>query len=303
MISSLLPDAQSFLTGINQIQQTLQTAQTELTTGLQINNVSDDPSEIADIWQLNSELDQTQQTETNLGQVSTEVNTAQSALQSAVTLVEQAETYGAQGASDTSTATTRTDLANSLSAILQQLVSTANTSVQGRYIFSGDADQTTPYSIDLTQSSPVSAYQGSASTREIQGADGTPFPVALTAQQIFDSSNAQDNVFTSVTDLMQGLQNNDDTQITASLADVQSADTYLNQQLAFYGTVQDRVTGAQTFGQNYTLQLKTQLSGVQDANEAADITNMTQAQTQLQAAMQSEAQLPRTTLFDFLSGG
>jgi flagellar hook-associated protein 3 FlgL len=303
MISSLLPEAQSFLTGINQIQQTLQTAQTELTTGLQINNVSDDPSEIADIWQLNSELDQTQQTETNLGQVSTEVNTAQSALQSAVTLVEQAETYGAQGASDTSTATTRTDLADSLSSILQQLVSTANTSVQGRYIFSGDADQTTPYSIDLTQSSPVSAYQGSASTREVQGADGTPFPTALTAQQIFDSSNAQDNVFTSITDLMQGLQNNSDTQITASLADVQSADTYLNQQLAFYGTVQDRVTSAQTFGQNYTLQLKTQLSGVQDANEAADITNMTQAQTQLQAALQSEAQMPRTTLFDFLSGG
>jgi flagellin-like hook-associated protein FlgL len=100
---------------------------------------------------------------------------------------------------------------------------------------------------------------------------------------------------------MQGLQNNDDTAINSSLADVQSSDTYLNEQLAFYGTVQDRVNSAQTFGQNYTLQLQTQLSGVQDANEAADITNMTQATTQLQAALQSEAQLPKTTLFDFLS--
>ncbi len=186
-------------------------------------------------------------------------------------------------------------------AILQQLVSTANTTVQGRYIFSGDADQTTPYSIDLTQSSPISAYQGSASTREIQGPDGTAFPVALTAQQIFDSPNAQDNVFTSITDLMQGLQNNDDTAISSSLADVQSADTYLNQQLAFYGTVQDRVAGAVSFGQNYTTELQTQLSGVQDADEAASITNMTQAQTQLQAALQSEAQLPRTSLFDFIT--
>ncbi len=301
MISSLNPAAQTFLAGLNQIQQRLQTAQTQLTTGLQINNVSDAPTEIADVWQLNSELDQTQQTDTNLGQVTTEVNTAQSALQSAVTLVEQAETYGAQGASDTSTATTRQDLANGLGAILQQLVSAANTTVQGRYIFSGDTDQTTPYSIDLTQSSPISAYQGSASTREIQGPDGTAFPVALTAQQIFDSPNAQDNVFTSITDLMQGLQNNDDTAISSSLADVQSADTYLNQQLAFYGTVQDRVAGALSFGQNYTTELQTQLSGVQDADEAASITNMTQAQTQLQAALQSEAQLPRTSLFDFIT--
>ena len=129
----------------------------------------------------------------------TEVNTGAEHLAIAVTLVEQAETYGAQGASDTTSATTRQDLANSLGAILQQLVSAANTSVQGRYIFAGDTDQTAPYSIDLTQVNPVSAYQGSASTRQIQGPDGTAFPVALTAQQIFDSSNAQTNVFTSIT--------------------------------------------------------------------------------------------------------
>lgn len=301
MISSLDPAAQSFLAGLDQIQQTLQTEQTELTTGLQINNVSDDPSEIADLWQLNSELSQTNQDDTNLNQVQTEVNTAESGLQSAVTLVEQAQTYGAEGLNDTTDADSRVDLANELGSILQQLVAIADTTVQGRYIFAGDTDQTTPYTIDLTQSSPVSAYQGSASTREILSPDGTAFPVALTAQQIFDSSNAQDNVFDSIIDLMQGLQANDDTQISGAMANLESASTYLNQQLAFYGNVQDQVQGALSFGQNYTTQLQTQLAGVQDANEAEDITNMTQAQTQLQAALESEAQLPRTTLFDFLT--
>lgn len=301
MISSLDPAAQSFLAGLNQIQQTLQTTQAELTTGLQINNVSDDPSEIADLWQLNSELSQANQDDTNLGQVQTEVNTAESGLESAVTLVEQAQTYGTEGLSGTSSADSQTDLANQLGSVLQQLVAIANTTVQGRYIFAGDTDQTTPYTIDLTQSSPISAYQGSASTREILSPDGTAFPVALTAQQIFDSSNAQDNVFDSIVDLMQGLQANDTTQISGAMADLESAGTYLNQQLAFYGNVQDQVQGALTFGQNYTTQLQTQLSGVQDANEAEDITNMTQAQTQLQAALQSEAQLPQSTLFDFLS--
>ena len=301
MISSLDPAAQSFLAGLDQIQQKLQTTQTELTTGLQINNVSDDPSEIADLWQLNSELSQTNQDDTNLGQVQTEVNTAESGLESAVTLVEQAQTYGTEGLSGTSSADSQTDLANEVGSILQQLVAIANTTVQGRYIFAGDTDQTTPYSIDLTQSSPISAYQGSASTREILSPDGTAFPVALTAQQIFDSSNAQDNVFDSLVNLMQGLQANDTTQVSGAMADLESAGTYLNQQLAFYGNVQDQVQGALTFGQNYTTQLQTQLSGVQDANEAEDITNMTQAQTQLQAALESEAQLPQTTLFNYLS--
>jgi flagellar hook-associated protein 3 FlgL len=300
MISNLSPTDQSFLTGLAQIQQSLQTAETQVTTGLKINNVSDDPSEIADIWQTQAELGQTQQINTNLTQVSTEVNTAESSLENAVTLVERAETLGTQGATDTADAATREDLAGELGSILQELVATANTQVAGRYIFAGDTDQTQPYSIDLTQSSPISAYQGSTSTRQVQSPDGTTFSIALTAQQIFDNPSAPDSVFGSINNLMQGLINNNSAAITSSITDVQTADTYLNQQLAFYGTVQDRVTDAQTFGQNYTVQLQSQLSGIQDANAAASITEMTQASTQLQAALQSEAQLPKSTLFDFL---
>ncbi len=301
MISSLDPATKNFLAGLDQIQQRLQTAQNRIASGLRINNVSDAPTDIADVWQLNSQLDQVQQINTNLGLVQTEVNTGESSLSSAVTLLTQAETYGSQGASDASTTATRQDLAQSVQAILQQLVSIANTTVQGRYIFAGDSDQTIPYSLDMTQSSPVSLYQGTASTRKIQGADGNAFPVSLTAQQIFDSPNAQDNVFTSVTALIQALQSDDSTAVASALSDVQSANAYLNQQLAFYGTVQNRVQAAVTFGQNYTIQLKSQLSTLQDADAPEEITNMTQASIQLQAALQSQAGLPRTTLFDFLT--
>jgi len=300
MISSLDPAAQSFLAGLGQIQQKMDTAQAQLTTGLAINNDSDAPDQIADLWQTRSNLDQADQITSNLNQVQTEVNTGESVLQSAVRLVEQAETLGAPGASDTVDANTRQDLAESLGSVLQQLVAVANTQVAGRYIFSGDDDQQAPYSIDLTQANPISSYQGTASTRQIQGADGSTFSVGLTAQQIFDSSDATQSVFTSITSLMQGLQNNDDTSINSALADVQSSDTYLNQQLAFYGTTQDRVQSGVTFAQNYTTQLQTQLSGIQDANAAEAATNLTEAQTQYQAALQSRAQIPNTSLFNYL---
>jgi flagellar hook-associated protein 3 FlgL len=300
MISDLSPATQHFLSGLNQIRLRLQTAQTQLTTGLKINNVSDDPTHIADLWQTRAQLDQANQIDANLGQVGTEVNTAESALQGAVTLVQRAETLGTSGATDTASASTRQNLAGELGSILQELVATANTSVQGRYIFSGDSDQTQPYTIDLTQASPISAYQGSASTRQIQSPDGTTFSVALTAQQIFDSPNAQQSVFVSINNLRQALLNNDSAAINSAITDVQTSDGYLNQQLAFYGTAQNRIDAAAQFGQNYTTQLQTQLSGLEDANEAQSITDLTQAQTQLQAALQSEAGLPRTSLFDFL---
>lgn len=301
MISSLSPQTQGFLNSVDQIQQSMNQAEAELATGLQINNVSDAPTQIADLWETRSNLDQVDQVTSNLNNVQTEVNTAQDVLQNAVSLVENAETLGAQGASDTSSADTRQNLADQLGDVLQQLVAAANTQVEGRYIFSGDDDQQPAYSVDLTQADPISSYQGTASTRQIQAADGSSISVALTAQQIFDSSDAQQNVFQSINSLREALLANDDTSINAAIGDVQSADTYLNQQLAFYGNVQDQVTSATNFAQNYQTQLQTQLGGIQDANETQAITQLTQSQTDLQAALESEAKLPQTTLFDFLA--
>lgn len=300
MISSLDSAAQVFLRGMEQIQQRSERAQRELTTGLKINAVSDAPDQIANLWQTRSELAQTQQIDTNLGRVKSEVDTAEGALESAVNLMDRAQTLGAQGASGTSSPQTRQDLANELGAVLEQMVSTANTTVGGRYIFSGDSDQIPPYSIDLTQATPISAYQGSAATREIQHPDGSQFAVSKAAQDIFDSANAQQNVFVNLNNLRAGLLNNDQAAITAAMGNLQSAGAYLNEQLAFYGTVQNRVASGIDFSKNYETQLHTQLSGIQDADLSQSITDLQQAQTQQQAALASRAKMPRTSLFDFL---
>ena len=300
MITSLDPAALNFLNGLIQIQQREQRAQQQMTTGLKINNVSDAPGQIATLLEARSELTQTQQIDTNLGRVKTEVDMAETSLSSAVGLVERAQTLASQGQTGTATAKTRQDLAGELAGILQQLVSTANSSVEGRFVFAGDSDQQAPYTIDLTQNDPISAYQGSASTRQIQGADGTTFAVAKTAQEIFDNPNGQLNIFAAINGLRLALLNNDQPAIDAAMPNVMSAGTYLNQQLAFYGRTQNRITSETDFAKNYEIQLQTQLSGIQDADLAQAITEMQQAQTQQSAALASRAHLPRTSLFDYL---
>jgi flagellar hook-associated protein 3 FlgL len=301
MISSLSPSAMNFLNGMAQLQQEALTADSEMTTGLKINTVSDDPGAIASLYETRSELTQTQQTDTNLGQVTAEVNTAESTLSSAVTLVQQAETLASEGDTGTATASTRVDIAGELGSILQQLVGAANTSVEGRYIFAGDSDQTQPYTIDLTQTNPISSYQGSTSTRQIQGGDGTTFAVAETAQNIFDDPSGQENIFSSINNLRVALLNNDQTAIDAAMPNMSTVGTYLNQQLAFYGNVQDRVTSETNFDGNYETQLQTQMAGIQDANMAQAITQMQQVQTDETAALTAQAQFPKTSLFDFLA--
>lgn len=300
MLSALTPAAQTFLTGIANIEQRYLTAQDELTTGRKINTVQDAPSEIPQLFETQQELNHVQQINNNLAQVKNETDTSEGALEQAVTLVDQAESLGTQGQSGFLSSSSQQQVAQQLGAILQQLGAIANTNVGGRYVFSGDSDQTPPYTIDLSQANPVSAYQGSASTRQVESTDGSKFSVALTAQQIFDSSDPTKNVFQSIVGLQAALSSGNAAGITTALANLKTSDSYLNQQLEFYGNAQDQVNYSISNGSTVVTRLETQLTGLQNADETQAITNFESATTQLQAALQSQAQIPKSTLFNYL---
>jgi len=301
MISSLDSESLRFLSGLNQIQQRSERAQRELTSGLKINTISDAPDEIGSLWQKRWELDSAKQVDANLGRVKAEVDSAQTAIASAVTLVDRAQTLSSQGATSTATAQDRIEIAGEIGAVLQRLVGLSNTNVEGRYIFSGNNDQQPPYSIDLTQANPVSAYQGSAATRQVQNWDGARITVGKTAQEIFDAPNAQQNVFVVVANLRTALLNNDQAGITTAATDLQTSGAYLNLQLASYGSLQNQVNGGLDSSKTRETQLQAALSGIQDADLTQAVTELNQAQLQQQAALQSRARIPRTTLFDYLA--
>lgn len=300
MITSFDPASAAFLNGINLIQQRASRDQQQMTTGLRINTVADDPSHIPLLLQTRAQIDRVRQINTNINQVQGEVDTSETALQSAVTLVQRAQTLATQGQSGFNSADTRQQVATELDGVLQQLAGVANTSIGGKYVFAGDSDQTQPYSVDLTLANPISAYAGTASTRQVEAPDGSYFPTAKTAQEIFDSPTPSQNVFQAVTAARAALLNNDQAGINSALSNLTTAGTYLNQQLTFYGVTQNRVSDAQNSGATLVTQLQTELSTIQDADLTSVITDFTQAQTQQQAALASEAKLPRSSLFDYL---
>jgi flagellar hook-associated protein 3 FlgL len=300
VISFLNPSGQQFLNNLNRINQQTQTAQAEVASGLKVTQVSDSPDQVSLLLQARANLSATQQIATNLGQTKAETDAGEQALENAVQLFDRVQTLAAQGNNSTQTADTRNTLADEVGSVLEQLGGLAATQVEGRYIFSGDADQTRPYTVNLAQANPVSAYQGAAATRVAQHPNGTTFPVSLTAQTIFDSADPTTNVFGSVEALRTALLSNDDTQIQNALGRLSKVATYLNSQLSFYGTVQNKVAEATDFGQTLETQLQTQIGNIQDADITQSILELGQSQAQQQAALQSRAQLPRTTLFDFL---
>jgi flagellar hook-associated protein 3 FlgL len=306
MLQNLSAIGEQFLANLGALQNQIATTQQQVSSGYQISQASDNPEEDGDVLELESNLGNVNQVISNLGQVTGEVNTAESALESATQLMDQVTSLGTQGANSTSTAAENANLSTQVSNILSQLVSISQTQYDGMYVFNGDSTSTAPYQLDLTSPTGVDQVGTPPAPRLIQDATGVTFGDSLNAQQIFDARNpdssvSTNNVFNAVNSLRVALANNDQTGITSALSLVSQASGYLSQQQAFYGGVQDEITNATDVAQKFQLQDQTSLGQLRDTNVATAAVSLTQEQTELQASLQAEASMPKTSLFDYLS--
>jgi len=296
---------QQFLAALGILQRRAASAQAQISSGFKVSNPADAPQRIGEILQVNSDLQEFQQISQNLGRVKTEVDTAESSLQNAVDIMQQAASIGEQGASTTNAALTRPVLANQLEQLQERLVNLSRTTVENRFIFSGDADGSPAYDVNLSNPNGVNRLITAPATRLVQSPDGSSFSVEKTAQDIFDHRNpdnslATDNVFAAVNNLRASLVANDQAGIDAGLALVRVASDYLNQQLAFYGTAQNRVAAAIDSANNLQTRWKVRLSDLRDTDMPAAIVELNQIQSNEQAALSAESHRPRISLFDYL---
>jgi flagellin-like hook-associated protein FlgL len=234
-----------------------------------------------------------------------EVGTAETVLEAAIRAVDRARTLGSQGAGTMTTAETRLVLAGEVQSLLEQLVSASRTIVLGRYIFSGDEDRAPSYQLNLLEPNGVDRLSTGLSTRQFQHPSGASFAADRTAQDIFDARNADDtlapdNAFAAVNGLRTALENNDEAGIDASLIALRAAGDHLNAELAFQGAAQNNIDEDLNFLHKLDVRLDTELSNRRDADVTAAILELEQGKIQEQAALTARAQMPRTSLFDFL---
>ena len=206
---------------------------------------------------------------------------------------------GAQGSNFNQTASARTVLGDQVQNLLQQLVTISNTNIDGRYVFSGDADRTAPYALDLTTANGVTTYAGSAATRRVEDPRGGTFSVSQSAQQIFDTAGGA-SVFAAVNSLRIALQANDQAGITAAASALSAAHDQLSQSLSYYGSIQNEVDHGISDAKNIGLRLATNLSALRDADITSASVDLNEAKLGLDAAFSARARVPRTSLFDFL---
>jgi flagellar hook-associated protein 3 FlgL len=306
MISGLSASNDQFLASLNILQSNLDQANEELSSGLRVNQASDAPQSVQDIFETRSALGQANQTTQNLTSIQGQVQAADSGVQTAIQLLNQAVSLATQAASSTSSSSSQQTLAAQVQSIEAQLVAISNTEVGGVFVFSGDASASPPYQVDASSPTGVDRLiTPQQATLQVAGPSGVTFQVSMTAQDLFDQRDSSDNptannAFAALNGLSQALLSGSSTNIVQALNVLKGASNYVNQQTGFYGAAENNVSSALSLAQKFQVQDQTQLSGLEDADAATVAVQVTQATTALDAAMSAEAHKPTSTLFDYL---
>ncbi len=295
----------TFLADLNITENQISQANQQLSSGYRVTQASDDPAALGAILGYQNQIDQVTQVQANLNQAASVASSADGALASASNMLDQVTSIASEGASSTQTATTRSILGQQVQGIEQQLVAIANTTVLGHYIFGGDDTATQPYSFNWSVPGGVVRNNTAGNTATITNADGSSIVPWQTAQQILDAQNsdgtpAASNIFQNVYALGQALQNNDQAGVQAAALALNSSVTQLGTSTTSYGGTETWIQQSQNSASSSLTNLHQQLSGLRDADIAQAATELSLAQTAMQAALAAHGSLNLKSLFSYL---
>jgi flagellar hook-associated protein 3 FlgL len=288
-----MPD---LLQALEQLQQQTANVTLELATGSSINKPSDNPSGAAQVIRLNELSTQADSYQSSIGSLNGQFSTADSTLSSVVTSLQSALSLGVEAANGTLSPTDRADIASELTSIQSQLLSLANTSYQGQYIFAGTA---TAQPFVVAQTTSGVSYTGNTDTNKVTIGAGYQLQVNLPGSQVFGLGNSSGDVFQAINDLITSVQNN--AGISGAVNEIDNALTYVTSQRTFYDDGLNQAQSQQTYLNSQSLNLSQQLNTVTAANVPAVASQLESDQTAETATLEAIGNTPQKSLFDYLA--
>lgn len=291
---NVVPD---LLTAIQTSKQNLDTATTQLSSGLSVNQLSDNPSAAAALVLNHNQASQDDQFIQNLGTLQSKFQVADSTLSDVVSSLTRAISIGTEGANGTLNSTDQQDIAGEVQGILQQIVSLGNTTYQGTYIFSGTAVTTKPFTTDPTTGTVT--YNGNSNANPVQLLNGTFVNSGVPGNQLFQ--NASGSVINSLQDLSTALNAGNVNNIASAVNEVQTALSQVNVQRVFYGNALNQISSSENFLNQDKVNLSTQENTLVAVDPTVAATNFSQSQLAYEGELEATSRvLNLPSLLDFL---
>jgi len=273
--------------------------QNELSTGLLIQEPSDNPYGAALSMQLDGQVSAIQGYQTNVTDGLSWSQTASAALQSIYQMGQTVQTLVVEGSNGTEQQDDLTDMAAQVGQMIDAIKQAADTQLNGMYIFSGTATTTEPYA---TGTGSPDTYNGNNGTLTRSIGPGPESQVTINADlsSVLGSGGGDGLMLDTLNTIETDLTTGNTADLGTQLANLQSNLSSMANLQAVVGATQDRIQMATTRLQSLSTTDQTELGGVQDIDVATATIQYSTEQAGYQAALQVGGNLITQSLLNFL---
>jgi len=269
---------------LNQSSNLINTLSSELASGMSITQLQDNPVAAAQSTLLDGQIEQYDTfVQTSSGEASM-MQVADSTLGDVVTQITQAISLGVEGSNGTQNASDNASVAQSLNGILNQVVSLANTSFQGQFLFSGSQGSVQPFALNTSTTPATVTYAGDTNVQFLETPSGQKLQVNLPGSTIFGSGNT--GVMGALSQLAADISGSASTAtITTDTSTLKTALDQLSTQRSVLDGSLSQINSSNTFAQTTGSQLEIAQSGLVSANPETVASQLSSAETQHQALL------------------
>ena len=270
-------------------RQTEQMAKTQekIITGKRINRASDDPVGISSSLSYRKTISSLEQYNTNISQGKLRIDTVDNILEIVSDLLRDAKEIAFDTAPDL-----RSEMAEDVAAIREQVLQMANYQIDGQYLFSGDAANTAPYN------STTWLYNGDDGTKDVMIGEYMEANLTADGEDIFGADN--DNVFNILNDLETALNAANATDIETQISRLDSAIDNITTIRAREAGVYKRLEATENHNAYFKVNIQEMLSSTEDADIAEAIINFQTQKTTYESTLATSSMILQKSLIDFL---
>jgi flagellar hook-associated protein 3 FlgL len=285
---------------LDQTQASQEQLTQELSSGLRVTSIGDDPVAAAQNVQLLNTIQQddsfTQTTSLTQGML----QVTDSALGSVVTQLNQALSLADQANNGTLNSSDLKAISNQIAGIRDEVLSLANTDYQGQYVFGGSQTGTTPFTLNSSTTPATVTYNGDSDVNTLVSPTGQSIQLNVPGNQIFTSATA--NVLGTLNNLVADYATGTAGSGVADTAALNTALNFVSQQRVTIDNSITRLTSASGAATEEATQLTAVQTNLMQADIAGVSTQLSLAQSQQSALVEVIASLGQGSLFDKLEG-
>lgn len=271
----------------------------ELSSGLRVSSLSTDPVAAGQASLLSASISQDDSFVQTAASTQGMMQVASATLSSVVTQLTSALSLAVAGNGGTESAADLSSLSQQLGSVRDQVVSLANTSYQGTYLFAGSQGNVQPFSVDNTTTPATTTYSGDSQVGTITTVSGQQLQTSLAGSAVFSAPGA--NVMSALNNLVADFANGTvSSTATTDIGALQTALGNVSQQQAILDSSLGRLNSATTYAQTDAVNRTAVVSALVSADPATVATQLSSAEVQNQALMSVIATVEKQSLFTYV---